>query len=81
MQPQLPRYSCNVLTESSSQYRSGLYYPVKLGDTFKNGRYKIWHKLGWGGFSTIWLARDLMYVYFFYHIDCTESGRTAQTEM
>ncbi|KAJ6027408.1 uncharacterized protein N7446_003998 [Penicillium canescens] len=34
------------------------YHPVNIGDTFKNGRYKIHHKLGWGGFSTVWLAKD-----------------------
>jgi hypothetical protein len=31
---------------------------VSLGNKFKDGRYQIYHKLGWGGFSTVWLARD-----------------------
>ncbi|GFF72119.1 protein kinase dsk1 [Aspergillus lentulus] len=44
--------------ERLSSYRPGGYHPVCLGDTFKNGRYKIQHKLGWGGFSTVWLAND-----------------------
>lgn len=44
--------------EKLSRYRPGGYHPVHLGDTFKDGRYKIVHKLGWGGFSTAWLARD-----------------------
>ncbi|KAH8429360.1 uncharacterized protein LDX57_007024 [Aspergillus melleus] len=44
--------------EELSRYRPGGYHPVKLGDTFQNGRYEIRHKLGWGGFSTVWLARD-----------------------
>jgi hypothetical protein len=39
-------------------YRPGGYHPVCLGDTFKKGRYKIYHKLGCGGFSTVWLAKD-----------------------
>ncbi|PLB51473.1 kinase-like protein [Aspergillus steynii IBT 23096] len=40
-------------------YQSNLlYHPLNLGDTFENGRYKIYHKLGWGGFSTVWLAKD-----------------------
>lgn len=48
--------------ERMTRYRPGGFHPVKLGDTFNNGRYKIYHKLGWGGFSTVWLARDQSYV-------------------
>lgn len=44
--------------ESLSKYQPGGYHPVNLGDTFENDRYKIYHKLGWGGFSTVWLAKD-----------------------
>ncbi|KAF4764700.1 hypothetical protein HAV15_000964 [Penicillium sp. str.  len=44
--------------ESLSKYQPGGYHPVNLGDTFDNDRYKIHHKLGWGGFSTVWLAKD-----------------------
>lgn len=44
------------------KYSQGGLHPVSLGDTFKDGRYKIVHKLGWGGFSTVWLARDREYV-------------------
>lgn len=44
--------------EKMNRYRPGGFHPVCLGDTFKDGRYKIYHKLGWGGFSTVWLARD-----------------------
>ncbi|KAL4807908.1 kinase-like domain-containing protein [Aspergillus unguis] len=44
--------------EALSKYRPGGYHPVTLGDTFENGRYQIHHKLGWGGFSTVWLAKD-----------------------
>ncbi|KAJ5544637.1 hypothetical protein N7461_006941 [Penicillium sp. DV-2018c] len=44
--------------ESLSKYQPGGYHPVNLGDTFANDRYKIHHKLGWGGFSTVWLAKD-----------------------
>ena len=31
---------------------------MSIGDVFADGRYKILHKLGFGGSSTIWLARD-----------------------
>ena len=48
--------------ESVLRYRPGGYHPVCLGDTFKGGRYTIHHKLGWGGFSTVWLAKDKEYV-------------------
>jgi serine/threonine-protein kinase SRPK3 len=48
--------------EPVSKYRPGGFHPVRLGDTFKGGRYTIHHKLGWGGFSTVWLAKDKEYV-------------------
>ncbi|RAH52858.1 kinase-like protein [Aspergillus piperis CBS 112811] len=44
--------------EKLSKYRPGGYHPVSLGEIFKDGRYQIHHKLGWGGFSTVWLAHD-----------------------
>jgi serine/threonine-protein kinase SRPK3 len=39
-------------------YRFGGFHPVHLGDHFKKDRYRIIHKLGHGGFATVWLARD-----------------------
>jgi hypothetical protein len=48
--------------ENVLNYRPGGYHPVALGDTLKDGRYKIRHKLGYGGFSTVWVARDNKYV-------------------
>ncbi len=47
--------------ESMARYRPGGFHPVTLGDAFKAGRYKVCHKLGYGGFSTVWLARDQLY--------------------
>jgi serine/threonine-protein kinase SRPK3 len=38
------------------------FYPVELGETFEGGRFVITRKLGWGGYSTVWLARDRKYV-------------------
>jgi len=43
-------------------YRPGGFHPVILEDTLKDGRYKIYHKLGHGGFSTVWVARDSKYI-------------------
>ncbi|KAI4227925.1 MAG: hypothetical protein LQ349_006631 [Xanthoria aureola] len=51
-------YSCNVDAEPLERYRKGGYHPTHLGDVFKDGRYKIMHKLGWGGYGTVWLAKD-----------------------
>lgn len=45
-------------SEDSLQYLYGLYYPVRIGDLLHQNRYQIIHKLGHGGFSTVWLAHD-----------------------
>ncbi len=44
--------------ENVLNYQRGGFHPVILGDTLKDGRYEIYHKLGHGGFSTVWVARD-----------------------
>lgn len=44
--------------EDLERYKPGGFHPVNLGDTFQRGRYTIRHKLGYGGFSTVWLAYD-----------------------
>lgn len=49
--------------EDILNYRPGGFRPVCLGDTFQDGRYKIHHELGWGGFSTVWLAKDNKYAF------------------
>jgi hypothetical protein len=38
------------------------FYSARLGETFDDGRFVITRKLGWGGFSSVWLARDRKYV-------------------
>ncbi|KAJ3934541.1 MAG: kinase-like domain-containing protein [Lentinula lateritia] len=44
--------------EDVEDYKPGGFHPVRIGDKFNDGRYRILHKLGNGGSSTIWLARD-----------------------
>ncbi|KNE57802.1 CMGC/SRPK protein kinase, variant [Allomyces macrogynus ATCC 38327] len=44
--------------EDAKDYCPGGYHPVALGDSFKDGRYTVLRKLGWGHFSTVWLCRD-----------------------
>ncbi|KAJ3111426.1 serine/threonine protein kinase, CMGC group [Phlyctochytrium bullatum] len=44
--------------EDAEDYVKGGYHPVKIGDQFFEGRYTVLRKLGWGHFSTVWLAQD-----------------------
>ncbi|KAI0823116.1 Pkinase-domain-containing protein [Trametes gibbosa] len=44
--------------EAPADYNSGGYLQVKINDSFKDGRYLVTRKLGWGHFSTVWLVKD-----------------------
>ncbi|KAH7850488.1 hypothetical protein Vadar_033765 [Vaccinium darrowii] len=44
--------------EGVDSYRKGGYHAVRVGDSFNGGRYITQRKLGWGQFSTVWLAYD-----------------------
>ncbi|KAH0911971.1 hypothetical protein HID58_035292 [Brassica napus] len=46
--------------EGTEDYRRGGYHAVRIGDSFKNGRYVVQSKLGWGHFSTVWLSWDTL---------------------
>ncbi|KAL4934187.1 kinase-like domain-containing protein [Aspergillus undulatus] len=43
--------------EALEKYQPGGYHPIRIGDVL-NGRYHIADKLGFGGYSTVWLALD-----------------------
>lgn len=44
--------------ETFPDYFPARYYPVVIGEVFVD-RYQVVGKLGFGAYSTVWLARDL----------------------
>lgn len=62
------RSSPSVTSEEKFEnYCLGGYYPVHLGELFNN-RYQIISKLGYGVHSTVWLAKDMMWVFAWFKI-------------
>ena len=62
-------YSQSVMTEDEEDwedYCKGGYHPVHIGDHFSDRRYVVVRKLGWGHFSTVWLAKDTKYYFSFF---------------
>lgn len=59
-------------------YKAEHYYPVRIGETFRD-RYKVIGKLGYGLASTVWLCRDLRsdreYVALKVYINCSKLHR------
>jgi serine/threonine protein kinase len=49
-----------VLKTSKNTLSAVTYHPVNIGDILgeKENQYEVIHKLGSGGFSTVWLARQ-----------------------
>lgn len=58
-EPGKPQYRFIECVEDLDRYSPGGYHPLKIGEGLNNGRYRLVDKLGYGGYSTIWLARDL----------------------
>ena len=57
-------YGDDVLLEeeSLSWFDPEKWYPVRIGEVIQS-RYQVLVKLGFGSVSTVWLCRDLRYVY------------------
>jgi hypothetical protein len=50
-----------VEEEREPFYSPTVFYPAEIGEVL-HVRYQIVGKLGYGGYSTVWLCRDLMSV-------------------
>lgn len=44
--------------EDLKDYAPGGYHTCFIGENYKNNKYTLVRKLGWGHFSTVWLAKD-----------------------
>ncbi|TFK65632.1 kinase-like protein [Pluteus cervinus] len=51
-------YNVGVPAEEIDKYCPGGFHPIRLHDRLDSGRYEVLNKLGFGSFSTVWLARD-----------------------
>ncbi|KAI1640123.1 kinase-like protein [Biscogniauxia mediterranea] len=56
--PRQTALSCSFSEESLARYCPGGYHPVRIGDVFANGRYKVLCKLWYGVYPAVWLAFD-----------------------
>ncbi|SCO84273.1 uncharacterized protein FRV6_08400 [Fusarium oxysporum] len=52
-------FEVEEVSENPLRYLEGLYYPIGIGEILAN-QYQIEHKLGHGGFSTIYMAYDIL---------------------
>ncbi|OEL36022.1 Serine/threonine-protein kinase SRPK, partial [Dichanthelium oligosanthes] len=61
--------------EGTEGYRKGGYHAARPGDRFAGGRFVAQRKLGWGNFSTVWLAYDTLHSKSFAGISTRIQGR------
>lgn len=59
IKPSRSQYMLIEDVENLHRYRPGGFHPIQIGDNLNERRYCLVDKLGYGGYSTIWLARDL----------------------
>lgn len=59
IKPSRSQYMLIEDVENLHRYRPGGYHRIQIGDNLNEGRYCLVDKLGYGEYSTIWLARDL----------------------
>ena len=57
-QPRLLNIDIPIEEERKGDYDPKHFYPVKLGQIFAEA-YQVVTKLGFGGSSTVWLAKDV----------------------
>jgi len=73
--PQATTYDIIEDVEDPSKYHPGGFHPISIGDTMKEGRYRTVHKLGFGGYSTTWLALDTWQSQYVAIKICSANGR------
>ena len=62
--PPIQARAISVLSEEKfTRYCPGGYHPVRIGDRFSEGKYEVISKLGYGIYSTVWLVRDIKFVF------------------
>lgn len=57
--PQRRYEKCTFPVEYLEDYKPGGLCPIDVGQSLDGDRYQIIAKLGYGAFSTVWLARDI----------------------
>lgn len=54
-------YAAEDEFEDAFRYTRDGFHPVRPGDVYYEGRYRVIRKLGFGSYSTVWLAEETVY--------------------
>jgi len=49
----------DTIVETVRHYTDSGFHPVRPGEVYADGRYKIIRKLGYGSYSTVWLTEEI----------------------